>query len=66
MGMWWMDTIPALQRLAFTPVLYHTDINKLKTTPTPNENGSYGIEVGGSYAIFWDPYAIFSVEISWF
>ena len=26
-------------------------INKLKTTPTPNKNGSYGIKGGGSYAI---------------
>ena len=25
------------------------DLNKLKTTPTPNKNGSYGIK-GGSYA----------------
>ena len=28
-------------------------VNKLKTTPTPNKNGSYGIRGGGSYAIFW-------------
>ena len=26
-------------------------LNKLKTTPTPNKNGSYGIKGGGSYAI---------------
>ena len=28
-------------------------INKLKTTLTPNKNGSYGTKGGGSYAIFW-------------
>ena len=27
--------------------------NKLKTTPTPNKNGSYGIKGGGQYGIFW-------------
>ena len=42
-------------------------INKLKTTPTPYKNGSYGIKgEGGLYAIFLGPYAIFSVEIPWF
>ena len=38
--------------------------NKLKTTPTPNKKGSDVRKGGGgSYAIFWGPYAIFSVEI---
>ena len=31
---------------------YGSPFNKLKTTPTPNKNGSYGIKGGGSYAIF--------------
>ena len=38
--------------------------NKLKTTPTPNRNGSYGIKGGGFVChTFWGPYAVFSVEI---
>ena len=39
-------------------------VNKLKTTPTPNKNGSHGIK-GGVLCMpcFWVPYAIFSVEI---
>ena len=32
---------------AWTPPRF----NKLKTTPTPNKNGSYGINGGGPYAI---------------
>ena len=38
-------------------------VNKLKTTPTPNKNGSYGIKGGVHMPYFGGPYAIFSVEI---
>ena len=38
----------------------------LKTIRTPNQNSSYGIEGGGSYAICLGPHAIFSVKIAWF
>ena len=37
--------------------------NKLKTTPTPNKNGSYGIKWGVRMPYFGGPYAIFSVEL---
>ena len=37
--------------------------NKLKTTPTPNKNDSYGIKGGVRMPNFWGPYAVFSVEI---
>ena len=36
---------------------------KLKTTPNPNKNGSYGIKGGGFMPNCWGPYAIFLVEI---
>ena len=38
-------------------------VNKLKTTPTPNNNGSYGIKWGVRAPYFGGPYAILSVEI---
>ena len=41
----------------------HQAINKLKTTPTPNKNGSYGIRWGVRMPYFGGPYAIISVEI---
>ena len=39
------------------------EVNKLKTTPTPNKNGSYGIKGVVRMPYFWGPYAVFSVEI---
>ena len=44
-------------------LLFESLINKLKTTPTPNKNGSYGIKGGVRMPYFGGPYAIFSVEI---
>ena len=40
-----------------------TLFNQLKTTPTPNKNGSYGIKGGVRMPYFWAPHAVFSVEI---
>ena len=37
--------------------------NKMKTTPAPNKNGSYGKKGGFVCHILGCPYAIFSVEI---
>ena len=37
--------------------------NKLKTSPTPNKNGSYGIKGEVRMPYFMGPYAIFSAEI---
>ena len=34
---------------------FQAQVNKLKTTPTPNKNGSYGIKRGLAYAIVWGP-----------
>ena len=53
---------------------YWTMVNKLKTTPTPNKNGSYGIKRGGfvchksrtSYAIKVGLFTTFSVKIPLF
>ena len=60
------DTVLEVQRIFQVAVTdFAMDCNKLKTTPTPNKNGSYSIK-GGSYAIFWGPYAIFSVELPCF
>ena len=39
-------------------ILCRACVDKLKTTPTPNKNGSYGIKRGGSHAVFLGPYAI--------
>ena len=38
---------------------HRASVNKLKTTPTPNKNGSYGIKWGVSMPYFGGPYAIF-------
>ena len=38
---------------AAIPLHAFPNLNKLKTTPTPHENGSYGIKWGGPYAMFW-------------
>ena len=52
-----------MARLARIDLQIRANINKSKTTPIPNKNGSYGIKWGVRMPYFGGLYAIFSVEI---
>ena len=57
---------PTVCRLGWENLPPTINDQQIKDNPTPNKNCSYGIKGGVRMPYFGGPYALFSVEISWF